>query len=77
MNLLHIPLVIDTDPNDSDFFAIWTNEKEKINCTLAEGIGSKEDAEQKASEMDGGDFTPDSDWKDSDWHIVESLTQEL
>ncbi len=37
-------LMIDTCPNNEEFFAIWTNKKGAINCTVAKGIGDKEDA---------------------------------
>lgn len=38
-------LIIDIDPTDSEFFAIWTDIPKAINCTVAESIGSREDAE--------------------------------
>lgn len=36
---------------------------------------SKEDAEDKAREMDGGEFIPDDPW-DGVWEIAEDLTEE-
>ena len=38
---LKCPVYIDTDPEDEEFFAIFTNEKNRINVSLCSGIGEQ------------------------------------
>jgi len=37
-------LIIDTDPIDADYYAIWTDVPKAVNCTIVGSIGSPEDA---------------------------------
>jgi hypothetical protein len=41
----YLPWIIDTDPDDPEFFSLWTNVPDAINAEIAGSIGDRENAE--------------------------------